>query len=69
MDVSKAVAVVSTSSLIKLLKCKEASLRVDAKVRFFLLSVCLLWQEDIAFAVLSEIIYPKKVNQIIRSTM
>ncbi|EJW74685.1 hypothetical protein WUBG_14405 [Wuchereria bancrofti] len=31
VDVSKAVAVISTSSLIKLLKCKEASLRVDAK--------------------------------------
>ncbi|KAL3999067.1 AMP-binding enzyme family protein [Acanthocheilonema viteae] len=31
IDVSKAVAVISNSSLIKLLKCKEASLRVDAK--------------------------------------
>uniref|UniRef100_A0A158Q7U2 AMP-binding domain-containing protein n=1 Tax=Elaeophora elaphi TaxID=1147741 RepID=A0A158Q7U2_9BILA len=31
VDVSKSVAVISTSSLIKLLKCKEASLRVDAK--------------------------------------
>uniref|UniRef100_A0A183E0X8 AMP-binding domain-containing protein n=1 Tax=Gongylonema pulchrum TaxID=637853 RepID=A0A183E0X8_9BILA len=31
VDVSKAVAVISTSALIKLLKCKEASLRIDAK--------------------------------------
>uniref|UniRef100_F1KPQ1 Disco-interacting protein 2 C n=1 Tax=Ascaris suum TaxID=6253 RepID=F1KPQ1_ASCSU len=31
VDVSKAVALLSTSSMIKLLKCKEASIRVDAK--------------------------------------
>lgn len=31
VDVSRAVALLSTSSVIKLLKCKEASIRVDAK--------------------------------------
>ncbi|KHN79066.1 Disco-interacting protein 2 -like protein C [Toxocara canis] len=31
VDVSKAVALLSTSAMIKLLRCKEASIRVDAK--------------------------------------
>lgn len=42
VDVSKAVAVISTSALIKLLKCKEASLRIDAKVNLLLISIYLL---------------------------